>query len=70
MNDDNQPVTWQASGFYNPFKGLSLSDLRSMRNTVLGNLIAERNRASMPPAEQSGPKVREATQEDIRRMLY
>ena len=26
MNDDNQPVTWQASGFYNPFKGLSLSD--------------------------------------------
>lgn len=50
--------------------GLSLSDLRSMCNTVLGNLIAERNRASMPPAEQSGPKVREATQEDIRRMLY
>lgn len=50
--------------------GLSLSDLRTMRNTVLGNLIAERNRASMPPAEDGGPRVREATQEDIRRMLY
>lgn len=50
--------------------GLSLSDLRRMRNTVLANLIAEHNRAIAPPEADVGPRVRQATQEDIRRILY
>lgn len=53
--------------------GLSMGDLRHMRNTVLFNLISEWNRASAPPSEASGDdggrRVRDATQDDIKRML-
>ena len=53
--------------------GLTMGDLRHMRNTVLFNLINEWNRSSEPPTQGGGESgrgtVRDATQEDIKRML-
>lgn len=48
--------------------GLSLADLKAMGNTVLSNLITEWNRT--PDDGDAGrPRVRDATQADIKSIL-